>query len=284
MGVGVPAADHYFEGRFSDGLNYVDVITEKLDVNLNPSIIGGNNFSYGGARVDYNRVEDDATKPFPFSFLGQQGLLQEDQYPWTLEGQRAAFVNRKIDDEKGLYIVFFGTNDIADLAAAVAFIAPQVGIDAQVLINSITTKVIQEIRDSIGAFVASGAQDILVANLPNLGIVPIVSVNGSEFSALATQLSAQYNIALSEMLMEWEGIVNIIPFDTFTLITEVVSTPASFGFLNASEPCYSGFVGPASPDDTICDNPDAFVFFDKGASNGSISHLARKSYVSRCYE
>jgi phospholipase/lecithinase/hemolysin len=102
-----------------------------------------------------------------------------------------------------------------------------------------------------------------VPNLPNLGVVPIVSVNGSEFSALATQLSTQYNIALSDMLLEWEGVVNIIPFDTFTFISKVVSEPASFGFLNSTEACYTGFVAPAGPDDTVCDDPDSYVFYDR---------------------
>jgi phospholipase/lecithinase/hemolysin len=106
LGTGAPAIDHYSNGRFSDGLNFVDVIAEKMGVDLTASSSGGNNFAYGGARIDYNRVEDDTTKPFPFSLLGHQGLLQEDQYPWTLEAQRSAFVSREIDDSKGLYIIF----------------------------------------------------------------------------------------------------------------------------------------------------------------------------------
>ena len=64
------------------------------------------------------------------------------------------------------------------------------------------------------------------------------------------------------MLAGWEaGGVNIIHFDTFSLITEVVESPEAFGFSNAAEPCYEGFVEP-NPTAQECDDPDAYVFWD----------------------
>jgi len=263
FGIGLPATDQYYKGRFSNGLNFVDIIAKQLNAKSVASSSGGNNFSYGGARSDYHRSEDDTSKPFPFSSLNQQGTLSEDLYPWTLQGQRTAFLNRKIDDTNGLYIISFGSNDIADLITALSLVTPKKDIDTTNLINTTIEKIIREISDSIEAFVASGAKDILVPNLPNLGVVPAITTLGPELSGLATQLSTQYNSALNEMLMQWSGSVNIIPFDSFSFLTEVVSAPSSFGFLNVSEGCYSGYINPPSPDDTLCDNPDSFVFYDK---------------------
>src|SRR5215831_17687654 len=54
---GLPDAAHYFEGRFSNGWNYADALADMLHVDLAPSLLGGTNFAFGGARTDYNVVE-----------------------------------------------------------------------------------------------------------------------------------------------------------------------------------------------------------------------------------
>jgi phospholipase/lecithinase/hemolysin len=99
-------------------------------------------------------------------------------------------------------------------------------------------------------------------------VVPGFTDEGVDFAGLATLLTTQYNQALNQMLGGWEGTVNIIPLDTFTLLTtvvsEVVSNPPAFGFTNATDACYSGFVVPSPSDDgTECQNPDEYVFWDK---------------------
>lgn len=266
---GIPADDNYYMGRFADGEVYAGVLAEKLGVMLLPSLnadgidnLAGNNFADGGARTDYNIVEDDATKPFPVDLLGHGGTLPEDAFPWTLNGQTQAFHERVVVDPDALYLVFAGANDLSDLTTMVALAAagfPQV--DPKEFIG----KVVTGINNAIAEFVDAGAQHILVPNVPNLGVVPAVTVNGAAFSHLATLLSAQYNLALNNVLEQWEGagVVNIIPFDTFSFLTAVVYDPDAFGFENASEACYTGFVEPAGPDDTVCANPDSYVFWDK---------------------
>ena len=260
LGEGIPASDYYYAGRFSNAENYVDYMSENIGIVITPSIMGGNNFAYGGTRTDYNRVEDDATKPPPVNLLGQGGILPEDAFPWTLDTQRQAFQSLGIVDPNALYIVFSGANDLADLTAIVAqsFSNPAFTVDPAEFIQ----KVVDGINNSIAAFVAAGGEDIIVANVPNLGVVPGITQFGPGFSALATGLSMQYNQALAAMLTQWEDQTNIIHFDTFSLLTQVVQEPEEFGFSNATEACYTGFVGPADPDDTVCSDPDSYVFWD----------------------
>jgi phospholipase/lecithinase/hemolysin len=121
--------------------------------------------------------------------------------------------------------------------------------------------VLSGISDAIATFVAAGARDILVPNMPNLGVIPAITPFGQDFIDLATALSAEYNQAFDAMLAQWEGQVNIIPFDTFALITNVVKDPEASGFSNATEACYEGFVAP-NPTAQECDDPDSFVFWD----------------------
>ncbi len=264
-GSGAPADDHYFMGRFANGEIYAGVLAEKLGVALAPSLppLGdGHNFANGGARTDYNIVELDATKPFPVPLLMQDGQFPKDDlndpfWAWTLIGQRQAFVARQVNDPDALYIVFAGANDMADLTAMAAF-----GLLDQAGQQAVIVKVIQGIDDAIQAFVDAGAQHIVVPNLPNLGVVPAIT-NVPGLSGLAMLLSTQYNMAFDAMLEKWNGVVNIIPFDTFSLITAVAFDPQAFGFSNATEPCYTGFVDPAGPNDTVCSDPDGYVFWDR---------------------
>ncbi len=266
--IGVPG-DPYWQGRFADGEVYTDALAETLGINLTPSSLGGNNFADGGARTDYHVVEDDNVKPFPVNYLGQGGSLDEDQYPWTLNAQVETFVLRgEKTGPDALYVVFAGANDLSDLITMVALCSPGTVFEVfcQGRGNPAETipVVVSGINNAIAAFVEAGARYILVPNMPNLGVIPAATETDAiipGFSDLATSLSSSYNEAFEGMLAGWEASgVNIIRFDTYSLITSVVATPEAFGFLNAAEPCFTGFVGEPG---VVCNDPDSYVFWDK---------------------
>ena len=240
---GLPDAQHYFHGRFSNGPNYVDFLAQKFGFAMTPSIGGGSNFAYGGARTTYNIVE----LPSPPSFPG----YPVDAFPWALDDETEAFLEQapsKAADPTALFVVFSGANDLADVfllhhdpAATIA-----------------TT--VEGIRQAILAFQAAGGRTVLVPNVPNLGVIPLVTRNGPGVSLAARNLSLAYNVALAKMLDTIVGI-DIVRFDTFEFITDVVANPSKYGFTNATQPCYSGFVTP-DPTATECSDPDAHVFWD----------------------
>jgi outer membrane lipase/esterase len=277
--VGIPRADHYYEGRFSNGENYADILARELelDMPLTPSIAGGSNFAFGGTRTDYNTVELDDTKPSPVDQLGGQGNLfpDDDLFSWELNTQVGAFFERGVVEDKGaLYVVFSGSNDFADLIQMVARCNIFWKYGSPLEFEDFCTGrgrpaevfevVLTGINNAIATFVAAGAQEILVPNIPNLGVVPGFTAFGPQLAGLATQLTAEYNRALDDMLDQWAGTVNIIPLDTFSLLTEVVDDPAAFGFTNATAACYDGFVGPLD-NGTECpdQDQDEYVFWDK---------------------
>jgi phospholipase/lecithinase/hemolysin len=233
-----PASDHYFNGRFSNGPIYADVLAQALGVPLTPSLAGGNNFAFGGARTTYNISE----APF--------GPLPAGSLPSSLNREVGAFKSRNINDPNGLYIVFSGSNDIGDILA--------LGMNPGVVIPTLLTGVL----NAIEAFKDAGAQTVVVPNVPDLGRTPALLGNPNPAaSALGTFFSAQYNAALHSALATVSG-THVIEFDTFGFLTELVTNPGAFGLTNVTTPCYSGFVDP-NPAATECATPDMFAFWDR---------------------
>jgi len=253
VGSGRPAADHYYLGRFADGEIYAGLLAKKVGLTLSATAFGGSNFAYGGTRTNYNIVEDP---PSPGGF--PPGL-----YPWTLNLQRQAFAAQGVSDPHALYVVFSGSNDIADLIGrSLVF-----GFDST---KPASDQVVQGVKQVIEAFVAAGARDIIVPNLPDLGLVPRVFTRdplpgmppGSTLVAdTATALVVRYNASLDEMLKGFTG-VNIIRINTFSFFRDVVKNPATYGLSNVTAACYTGFVDPAGPNDTVCSTPETYLFWD----------------------
>ena len=247
-GAGIPASDHYFDGRFANGEVYSGLLAQGLGLTLSRSSAGGNNFAYGGARANYNIVEDPPTA----------GGFPPGLFPWSLNLERAAFEARHVNNPNALFAVFSGSNDVSDLIGASArFGLPATKPQSDAAVAS-TLAVVD-------AFKAAGARYVLVPNLPDLGLVPkITSLNavlGFNVSGLATALTERFNGSLDTALNGVTG-VQIIRFDTFNLLRQAHDQPASFNLSNVTEPCYTGFVSPGSPADTVCANPQSYLFWD----------------------
>ncbi|MFO1429639.1 MAG: SGNH/GDSL hydrolase family protein [Candidatus Competibacteraceae bacterium] len=245
---GLPDKTYYYQGRFSNGPNYADILAQRLDLTLTPSNSGGNNFAYGGARTNYNRVEDTAPRAVPGPFPG-------GARPWSLDLERQAFEARNINDPDALFVVWSGSNDISDLLSAVATGRMTVS-QAQAYMQTV---VVPGIENVIDAFLAAGAQDILVPNIPDLGKVPLVP---AAVGSLATLLASSYNGFLNTMLDTFAG-VNIIRADVFSLIDDVAANPTKYGFTNVTAGCYSGYVEPdVTGNATVCSDPSTYAFWD----------------------
>jgi outer membrane lipase/esterase len=195
-------------------------------------LTGGNNFAFGGARTTYNVAEN---------------FLPVGLFPWSLNAETAAFASRGINDPNGLYIVFSGSNDVGDILS--------LGLDPA----SVFSNLLNGIQSSIETFKSAGAHTILIPNVPDLGLTPEALSGGT--SQAATALSAQYNAMLHALLAAETG-VDVIEFDTFGWLQNVVANPAAFGLTNVSSACYSGFIF-FDPNATECANPQDYLFWDR---------------------
>ena len=247
-GSGLPASDHYFSGRFSNGEVYSGLLAQALGLTLTASSTGGNNFAYGGTRTNYNIVEDPPTP----------GGATPGLYPWTLNLQRQAFADRHVADPNALYVVFSGSNDVGDL------IRPTLigGFGATLAQSNAAA---QAILDVVITFKNTGAQYVLVPNVPDLGVVPSITrlnpPGSNAISDVATALSQRFNNTVDSLLAEFTGI-QIVRFDTFDFVRQVRNDPALFNLTNVTQPCYTGFVDPAGPSDTVCANPQSYAYWD----------------------
>jgi phospholipase/lecithinase/hemolysin len=252
----LPQDPPYFQGRFSNGPSYAEHLWQQLSLPgvLAPSFGGGTNYAVGGARSRYHTF-DRAINP-AFDPLTNTTLFPD----FTLLGQRDALLTDTgaVLDSGALYTVWIGSNDVSD-----AFEALAVGADPD-YVNTLLLQSSNDLLSVINDVVGAGAQELLIPNVPNLGLVPEVQALLPVFpgaEALATQLSQAFNDLVDASLA---GITaNITRLDTFQFLTDLVNDPTLFDFppdTNVTEACFSGFVGEAG---TVCPNPEEYIFWDK---------------------
>ena len=248
----IPGAP-YFQGSASNGPLYVDVLAQGLGLGLTPSRVDsnndgaadGNNFAYGGART--------RTYPFPFDGRSLLGQLQEYQ----ARGLAA--------DPNALYVVFGGANNIQD-ALRNAGQALQAGEDPALVIAAAQAAIIQAVGDIQFILLALdqlGAENFLVPNLPNVGLIPrIRELNNPALAQLGAQLGIAFNAGVDQFLNAFGQDHDVTRLDVFALLNERVADPGAFGLTNVKERCYTGDDITFTGGGTICPNPDEYLFWD----------------------
>ena len=189
-----------------------------------------NNYAFGGARAR------DGVSPIP-SLSQQIGLYLGNH--GNASGTRQFIV--------------IGGNDVRDAISAYLTDGPVAA--GQIIVDAVTA-----ISDNIQSLAASGAQDSMVGNVPDLGKVPAVTALGPLASELASILTMQFNDALelTQAGLETGMGLNITRLDLFSFINSVVNDPGAYGLLNVTDSCLM----PAVQVGAICDYPDNYLFWD----------------------
>lgn len=267
-----PPTPDYFQGRFSNGPIYAEYLWTSLGLPgaLMPSLAGGTNYAFGGARSRYHRsdLEDPAFNPVG----GASSFLE-----FSLLGQREALLSDTggVLDPGALYTVWSGSNDVADAIALAARGNPLAG---DLIAQSVGDR-LAVIQDLINA----GAQNFLIPNTPNFGVVPeILQLNSVDAQRLATELSMAFNDLVDAGLADIgaNANVNIIGFDTFQFLTDLVGDPTQFGFpsgVNTIDPCFTGFVGIPGE---VCNDPGNRIFWDFNHPS-AVAHQVLGAAVTR---
>lgn len=189
---------------------------EQLGTTAVPVVFGGNqngnNYAVGGARAG----EDTSNLGVPIASANSQ--------------VNSYLANNRVDSN-GLYVVWAGANDLSAAAETINVSIPNP--DQTAAKNIITSAVNSQIA-TIQALKNSGAKYILVPNIPDLALTP--RLNGFPDSIgelLGTDLAESYNQAMLSGVNATGA--NIIPLDTFSLLREVVASPAAYGFTNVTD-------------------------------------------------
>ena len=234
----------YFNGRFTNGPNYVDDVATSLGLKITPSLAGGTDFAYNGGRTSGNP---------PFDVLSQVSA-----YTSTAAGP----------DPHALDVIFAGVNNVSDaLQAAAATPANTATIAATAIQHGVS-----DLHTALERLADFGAKDVVVPNVPNIGLSPLVTGLGPTAVALATGVTASFDQALDAML-DHESRLHITRFDSFSFLNTVAAHPAQFGLTNVTEACYSGddlnFTGTGH----VCSSPGSYFFWDEFHPTATIHTL-----------
>lgn len=198
----------YWHGRFADGPNWADYLGyANLGHTTAPSLAGGTNFAFGGARAAVDDVRPEGTIP------GLQ--TQAGMFVSTL-GPSNPF------DVDALYIINFGNNDVN---------AIQSGDTEGLTVAQYQQAYVANMVGAVQTLAAAGAHNILLAGVPN----PLEP----EGVLLQSMLDAQLN--LIEPFLP--ASTNLYRFDYFAFFYALLADPTQFGLpanLDFNTPCLVG--------------------------------------------
>jgi phospholipase/lecithinase/hemolysin len=211
----------YYEGRFCNGPIWVEYLAAQLGMDYRPE----DNYAVAGANTGTSNHNDGAGHQFP-------GLLDEvDSFI------KAGGVT---EPERALFIVGAGANDFFDGLATLE--SPQ-----SIIANGVNNTVL-----AIQRLSASGAEFILVMNLPDLGVTPGGVSTG--MGAQLTQMCIAYNQVLDLALDRLSAAgIPTLRLDAFAVLDRMALEPATYGFSNVSVPLSLALSAP---------NPEQFLFWD----------------------
>jgi phospholipase/lecithinase/hemolysin len=233
----VPPSERYFEGRFSNGPVWVDQLAAYLKINKKkffPSRDGalrfekGHSISYAHGGSGTFELNNTPASPLLPS-LPVPGLLgQVNNF-----GAAVMEAGMTTAEPSALYVIWSGANDYLLGGTPGTNLPPP---------DPVTTTA--NILAAIETLYELGAREFMVANLPDLGNIPISALLGPEIQqnlALVTNFHNDLLLsALGQFTVTHEN-STIHYLDVFSLIAGISSFPRAFGFTNTfSDP------GPAS--------------------------------------
>lgn len=237
---GVVLTAPYWQGRFSNGPVYSELVSTSLGLTANPYWVDGQgtNYAIGGARTTGHVLAPDLNAIA--SLQGQVGTY--------LAGHGG------VADPNALYTVYMGSNDLFD---AIELIANTGDLNAGL---SIVSNAATLVGQSLYTLAALGAQTIIVPTVTDLGLTPMVPNTGK---ALASTLASSFNSIIDNVILSLTSNftdLRIARPDIYGLLGSAVANPGDYGFTNVSTPCYDGFVLVAGS--SVCSNPDETLFWD----------------------
>lgn len=213
-----PPPSTYFQGRFANGLIWIDYLAAELGLpppqtgaaGFTPSTDHSVSFAFGGSGTGFSNE-----LPVPVPVIGLLG--QVELFTTALAGQPA--------DPAALYTVWSGANDYLFSQPPPATL-PGIPFppDPPTTVNNILT--------AISELYALGARHFLVPNLPDLGAVPLVAA--TPVSPVLSELTLIHNALLAQALPTLEASLpgsRIQLLDVHTLLAALLADPLAYGFV-----------------------------------------------------
>ena len=196
-----PPAD-YFNGRFTNGGNWLDYLAHDLGVAAPvASLAGGSDYAFGGASTGSGTTTYAPGQAVP-----------------NVDTQIAMYLSTNTPTAGQLFTIWAGANNLL------------IGNQTNPLVPA------QDIANEIKTLAAAGAKQFLVPNLPLLGQIPASSGYTAAQQQALNAWSIGFNQALqSEATMLSASLgVQIHLVNIQGLFQQVLANPANFGFTNVT--------------------------------------------------
>ncbi|KAL3838541.1 hypothetical protein ACJIZ3_023132 [Penstemon smallii] len=269
---GIDYPTHRPTGRFSNGLNIPDLISEHLGMEptepyLSPLLRGkkllvGANFASAGVGI----LNDTGIQFLNIIRIGQQ-LDYFKEYQTLVAGligseQTQALVY------KALVLITLGGNDFVNNYYLVPFSARS----TQFSLPDYVTYLISEYRKVLRKLYDLGARRVLVTGTGPMGCVPAELAQRSRAGECAVELmraNELYNPQLTQMLrgLNTELGANVfVAANTYSMHMDFITNPQAYGFVTSKTACcgqgpYNG-IGLCTPLSNLCPNRDLYAFWD----------------------
>ncbi|HEY9764116.1 MAG TPA: SGNH/GDSL hydrolase family protein [Trichocoleus sp.] len=203
--------------------------------------------------IDYLAPKLGVTSTTNYAFAGATTGTQNTTLPFLpgLQQQISTFLfSLTAPTPEDLFVVWAGSNDYLATASQTN---PNIPVG--------------NLESAVRALADAGAQNILVANLEDLGKTPLVKSqsNAEQVSELINQHNTLLTSTLTGLATDpsFED-ASLISFDVFSLLNEAISQPEKFGFTNVSDPCLANLALSSLLTLPIlkCANPDQYLFWD----------------------
>eukprot|EP01018_Ginkgo_biloba_P033714 Gb_29553 [translate_table: standard] len=269
---GIDYPSHRPTGRFSNGLNIPDIISERLGAEsvlpyLDPALTGtallrGANFASAGVGI----LNDTGIQ-----FVAIIRIWQQFEYFRAYQARLAAHIGHEATNRlvsKGLVTITLGGNDYVNNY----YLTPFSARSREYSLPAYTRFIISEYKKQLMRLYELGARRVMVTATGPLGCVPaevaMRSRNGQCDQTLQTAANL-FNGQLSSTVNDLNRQLGarIYTFaNAFNMNMDFISNPRAFGFETSKIACcgqgpYNG-IGLCNAASNLCPNRDTHVFWD----------------------
>ena len=204
-----PSSPPYFNGRFSNGRVFVELIAEELGLSAStPSLAGGDNYAFGGAELGDGTSTDNTPN------IGQQ---------------INSYLAGNTPTEDDLIFISAGSNNNFQ--------------DADNLPNP--ADVVSLLTSHLTTLANAGAENFAVANIPPLGNAPLIT--SPEDATAVNSAISEYNTLLDTELDTLEDSldIEIYELDLDATFQNIIDDPAAFEITNVTDQALNTQTGEA---------------------------------------
>ncbi|KAM7526661.1 hypothetical protein LguiA_016563 [Lonicera macranthoides] len=269
---GIDYPTHRPTGRFSNGLNIPDIISQHLGSEptlpyLSPELTGqkllvGANFASAGIGI----LNDTGIQFVNIIRMPLQ-LAYFRQYQQRVRAVVGAAQAKRLVNQ-ALVLITLGGNDFVNNY----YLVPNSVRSRQYSLKDYVPFIVSEYRKILMKLYELGARRVLVTGTGPMGCVPAELAQHSRNGECAAELqraSSLFNPQLTQMINQLNSKIRTTIFiaaNTNIMHNDFISDPQAFGFVSAKVACcgqgpYNG-IGLCTPLSNLCPNRDLYAFWD----------------------